>query len=218
MKKLVIINFKAFKNSTGKNAVKLAKVCEKVSKQTKTEIIIAVQPADIYQVSKSVKIKVLAQNIDPVSYGQFTGHVLPENVKENGAIGTLLNHSEKKLDFKTLKRSVQVVKKINFLTVVCASTSQESKKIALLNPDFIAIEPPELIGSNVSVSQAEPELITNTIKSVNNVPVLCGAGIKTKEDVKIAIKLGAKGVLVAHGVTNAKNPEKALRDLISGLK
>lgn len=214
MKRLVIVNFKAFKSSTGKNAINLARICEKISKQTKAQIIVAVQPADIYQVSKITKT--IAQHIDPINYGQFTGHILPENVKENGAIGTLLNHSEKKLDFNHLKKSIKKAKELNLLTIVCAATPQEAKNISSLKPDFIAIEPPELIGSNVSVSQAKPEVITKTTRLVTNVPILCGAGIKTKEDVQIAIKLGAKGVLVAHGITSSKNPEKTLKELIDG--
>ena len=217
MKKLVIVNFKAFQNSTGQNAVKLARICEKVGKKAKTEIIIAVQTADIYRVSKSVKIKVLAQHIDPINYGQFTGHILPENVKENGAIGALINHSEKKLRFNDLKKTIKKAKELDLLTIVCAATPEEAKKIASLKPDFIAIEPPELIGSNISVSQAKPEIITRTTKMIKNIPILCGAGIKTKEDVRIAVRLGAKGILVAHAITNATNPEKALKELVNGL-
>jgi len=217
MKKLVIVNFKAFQNSTGQNAVKLARICEKVCEKTKTNILIAVQTADIYQVSKSVKIKVLAQHIDPINYGQFTGHILPENVKENGAIGALINHSEKKLRFNDLKKTIKKAKELDLLTIVCAATPEEAKKIASLKPDFIAIEPPELIGSNISVSQAKPEIITRTTKMIKNIPILCGAGIKTKEDVRIAVRLGAKGILVAHAITNATNPEKALKELVNGL-
>ena len=32
---LIIVNFKTYKSATGKNAEQLAKICEKVAKQTK---------------------------------------------------------------------------------------------------------------------------------------------------------------------------------------
>ncbi len=215
----VIVNFKTYDESSGGNAVRLAKLCEEASKKSGIEIAVAVQAADIYRVAKSVRIKVLAQHLDPVPAGQFTGHIFAGNLKENGASGTLLNHSEKRLDGKTLKRSVEAAKAAGLLAVVCASTPEIAKAASSLNPDFIAIEPPELIGGNISVSTAKPQIITDTIKNVSsNIPVLCGAGIKTAEDVRKADHLGAKGLLVASGVDVAKNQKEALMNLIAGFK
>jgi len=42
---------------------------------------------------------------------------------------------------------------------------------------------------------------------------LCGAGIVTGEDVAAAVKLGAKGVLVASGIVKAKNWIKVIEEL-----
>lgn len=212
MKKLVIINCKAYKEAVGINAVKLAKICDKLTGKD-VEIMMAVQPADVH-ISKKIKIKVLAQHIDAVSYGQFTGQILPENVRENGAYGTLLNHSEKKISFDVLKKSVEICKNVGLKTIVCASTSTEALIISKLKPDFIAIEPLELIGGQLSVSQAKPEVITKTTKKIKNIPIICGAGIHSSSDVKKAFKLGAKGILVSSFVCNAKNQEKALRELL----
>ena len=36
---ILIINFKTYEKATGNNALKLAKICDKVSKQTKIKII-----------------------------------------------------------------------------------------------------------------------------------------------------------------------------------
>lgn len=216
---LIIVNFKTYKESIGKNALKLAQICEKVSLDTNSNIAVAVQAADIYRIAQCVEIPVLAQHIDNVDYGQFTGHVLAEAVKEAGAIGTLLNHSEHRLSLDIIKNIINRNK--NILEIIaCAPTSEISAEIAKFKPSFIAIEPPALIGGNVSVSTAQPELITNTVKKVKavaDIPVLCGAGVKNKEDVKIAMQLGAKGILLASGVTKAQNPEKVLRYLVSGL-
>jgi triosephosphate isomerase len=218
---VIIINFKTYAEASGKSAVSLAKLCEKVAKSTKSSIAVAVQSADIAAVSSSVSIPVLAQHVDGVSYGAHTGAVLPEVVKQHGALGTFLNHSEKKLVDKELAAAVKRCKETGLLTVVCAPTAKEAEKIAHLNPDFILVEPPELVGGDISVSTARPELISETVSKVSGVgkiPVLCGAGVKTKVDVQRSIQLGTRGVGLASGITKAKNPEKALRDLVSGMK
>jgi len=211
MRPLYIINFKTYKEGTGRNAFRLAKVCDKFGRHAR--IIICVQAADIC-VSKRISIPVFAQHIDPVEQGQTTGYITAEDIKSDGAKGTLLNHSEHKLKFEDLKKAIAICKKKKLITVACASTPAEAKKISALKPDYIAIEPPELIGGKVSVSEARPEVITKAIKAVGNIPVLCGAGIHKREDVKKAFQLGAKGILVASAVVKARNPEKVIRELI----
>jgi triosephosphate isomerase len=49
----------------------------------------------------------------------------------------------------------------------------------------------------------------------DSIPVLCGAGISTGEDVESARDLGASGVLLASGVAKAAEPESVLRDLVA---
>ena len=97
----------------------------------------------------------------------------------------------------------------------------EARALAALNPTMIAVEPPELIGGDISVTSADPEIISATVaavKEVNpNVRVLCGAGVKNGADVAAAIELGAEGVLLASGVTKASDPGYVLLDLVSGL-
>ena len=47
--------------------------------------------------------------------------------------------------------------------------------------------------------------------------VLCGAGVKNGKDVAKALELGSDGVLLASGIVKAKDKEKVIRDLASGL-
>jgi triosephosphate isomerase len=218
---VIIVNFKTYKESSGKKAVALAKICEKVANSSNSVIAVAVQAADIKAVADSVSIPVFAQHIDGATYGAHTGAVVAENVKQNGAEGTLLNHSEKKVSSDELAAAVKRCKEAGLVSIVCAATAKEAESVARLKPDFIAIEPPELIGGDVSVSTARPELIAETVKKVHKVatiPVLCGAGVKTAEDVRKAIELGTAGVLLASGVTKAKNPEKVLKELVAGMR
>ncbi len=213
----IVVNLKAYENCTGDGAIRLAQVCERVAKLMRTTIAVAVQPADIYHVTMAARIPVFAQHIDPAC-GAHTGAILAESVKHAGAVGTLLNHSEKKLAFPQLKQSIDRAKQVRLTTLVCAATPAEAKKIAALKPDFIAIEPPELIGGTVSVSTAKPQVVTATTKGITKIPILCGAGVKTKQDVAKAMELGVKGILVASGVTLAKNPEQVLKDFASAMQ
>ena len=214
---VIVVNFKTYREATGKNAVSLAKLCEKVAKESKTNIIAAVQAADIAAVSKAVRIPVWAQHVDNIAYGKNTGFILPDAVKEAGASGTLLNHAEHKLDYKILAATIEICKRLGLTTVVCAANNREAAAAARFSPDFIAVEPPELIGTGIPVSKAKPEVVTKSIAAVNKVksiPVLCGAGINKGEDVKKALELGTEGVLLASSVTTAGNPEAVLRDLV----
>src|SRR3989344_7198612 len=120
---LIIVNFKTYKEAIGRNALKLAQICEKVAIDTNSNIAVAVQAADIYRISQCVEIPVLAQHIDNADYGQFTGYVLAEAVKEAGAVGSLLNHSEHRLSLDIIKDIIN--KNKNRLEIVaCAPTSE----------------------------------------------------------------------------------------------
>lgn len=214
---MIITNFKTYKSATAENAVRLAQFHQKVAQETGADIRISVQAIDLARVIEAVNIPVFAQHIDPVGFGSFTGHIMPEAVKSVGATGTILNHSERRLDRETLGKAIERAKEVGLTTVVCAETPEEGGSFLEFDPDYIAIEPPELIGGDISVSTAQPEIIENAAKLIGPEKLLVGAGVKNGEDVKIAIQLGAKGVLLASGVTKAEDPTAVLMDLASGL-
>jgi len=211
---IVLVNFKTYLESTGENALRLAKVCEKVSLETKLCVCVAPQFVDIARVAGEVSIPVFSQHIDPVSAGSFTGHVLPESIKEAGAIGTLVNHSERRLKLADIDGVITRAHETNLITVVCSNNALVSVAAASLKPDMIAVEPPELIGTGIPVSKAKPEVVSGTVdlvKRVNrDVVILCGAGITRGEDAAAALRLGTEGVLVASGIVKAKDPYAAL--------
>ncbi len=219
MKKIFIINLKTYEEGTGNRGSKLAEIADSLDGDD-VEIVLAVQPADIKVIADNVGIRLFSQHADPIAYGAHTGWILPESLKSAGAKGTLLNHSERRMDFEILDRSIKRCRELGLVTVACADTPETAKRIAEFGPDYIAIEPPELIGGDISVSKAKPEIITESIEKVRpfGIPVLCGAGIKNKEDVKRAKELGVEGILVASGVVKSEQPAEAIRDLIEGLK
>jgi triosephosphate isomerase len=219
---IIIVNFKTYLEATGKKAVELAKKAEKVSKETGIYIALAPQFADLARVAETVELPVFAQHIDAVCPGAHTGHVLAEAVKEAGAVGTLINHSERQLKLADIYAVINHVKEKKLISCVCTSNPATSSAVAYLNPDIISIEPPELIGTGVAVSKAQPDAVTKTVKMVRkvntNAVILCGAGISHGEDVAVALKLGAQGVLVASGIVKAKDPYIVLREFADSSK
>jgi len=211
---MIIVNFKTYLESTGKKAVDLAKQAEKAAKKTGVNIIVAPQFADLAKVADAVEIPVFAQHIDPIKPGNCTGHILAESVMAAGAVGTLINHSEMQLKIADIDSIIRLTQEKKLISCVCTSNPSISAAVAYLNPDIISIEPPELIGTGIAVSQAQPEAVTNTIRLVRKVNdeavILCGAGISRGEDVSIALKLGTHGVLVASGIVKAKDPYSVL--------
>lgn len=216
-KPIIIVNFKTYPSCIGPDAVHLAKICEKVAFENGIDIRVAVCAPDIYPVSKAVTIPVYAEHVDPYPLGRSTGSILPEVVKIAGATGTLLNHSEHQIPMSQLAESIKRASKASLTTVACADTPAKGKKIALMRPDFVAVEPPELIGGDISVSKAKPEVISKSVEEVKEkygINLLVGAGIKDRQDVVTAMELGADGILIASGITLASDPEKALRGLL----
>ncbi|RME31372.1 triosephosphate isomerase [Candidatus Woesearchaeota archaeon] len=213
MKPVIIVNFKTYASATGEGAVALAKTCERVAEERDADIRVAVQAADIYRVASAVSLPVYAEHVDPIEPGRHTGYILPEDVKEAGAVGTLLNHSEHPIDMETLARTVKDCNETGLKFIICAPDAEKGSIVAQFLPEFVAVEPPELISGDVSVSEAEPELIEEAAKKIP-APLLVGAGIHDGDDVQVAMELGAKGVLLASGVTKADDPEDVLNDLL----
>jgi len=216
---IVILNFKTYLESSGENALKLAIALEEVANESGITMVAAPQTADIFRINNKTDIPILAQHIDPISPGGHTGSNLLECLMESGIDGTLLNHSEIRMKLADIDEIIQKTRKNDLFSVVCTNNIETSVAAATLNPNFVAVEPPELIGSGIPVSQAEPEIVEGTVakvKNVNkNVEILCGAGISTGEDMRAAMDLGASGVLLASGIILASDPKEALLDLVS---
>jgi triosephosphate isomerase (TIM) len=219
---LIVLNFKTYRESTGVEALKLAEICEDISQAYSVEMVVVPQVADIHAVSSAVKIPVYAQHVDGVGYGGFTGHVTASSLKANGARGSLINHSERRLKLAEVEASITLCRSFGLKTIICTNNVATTRAAAALEPDYVAVEPPELIGSGIPVSKANPDVIRESVDAVlkiaPKVGVLCGAGITHGEDLKAALELGSEGVLLASGIIKAKDQRKALEDLVTGAK
>jgi triosephosphate isomerase (TIM) len=212
---MIIVNFKTYKEATGNRAINLARMCKRVMEDTGIRIVAVPQVADLRNCVET-GAECWVQHVDPVVQGKNTGWITVEDVEEAGAMGTLLNHSEHKLPWETLEKTMTLIAGMAFQGCVCAGDLEEAVKCAGLKPNYVAYEPPEFIGSaEKSVSSERPDVIEKVVKAVSY-PVLVGAGVHSVEDVKTAVRLGAKGILVSSDVVLSEIPENELRKLAEG--
>lgn len=217
---MFIINCKNYDEVAGEKIIKLAKLSEKISKKYKTPIAIA-PPHHLIPLITKFRIAILTQHLDDKKVGSTTGFMVPEIVKKSKIDGSIINHSEHRITEKEIKSLVKRLKKLKLKTVICVKNVSEAKRYAKLNPTYIAIEPPELIGTGRAISTERPQLITNAVDAVrsakNSTKLLCGAGIVSGDDVAHAKELGSKGILVASGIVKAKNWEKIIGEFSRAL-
>ena len=213
---LVVVNFKTYTSALAIAAERLGKQMAAVN--TNARMVAVTSAFDLSSVSSIEGLEVWSQHLDPVGQGSHTGWLEPETAIARGAVGTIINHAEHKVSLDHV-RDLMAMLPEGFPVCACAADVTEARALAKLGPTFIAVEPPELIGGDISVTTADPTIVSDTVaavKEVNpNVRILCGAGVKNGQDVATAIALGAEGVLLASGVTKANDPQTVLEDLVS---
>lgn len=218
---MFIINCKNYEEIAGDKIVKFVKIAEKVSKKYKVKIAIA-PPQHLIGLVSNSKIPILSQHIDNSNVGSTTGYIIPELLKKSKVKGSLINHSEHRISSEDISKLVLKLRELKMISVVCVKDVAEAKKYSKLDPDYIAIEPPELIGSGKAVSNEKPEIIikaAGAVKSAKNkTKLLCGAGIVSGQDVTKALELGSKGILVASGIIKAKNWTKIIEEFSKAMK
>jgi triosephosphate isomerase len=217
----IVVNAKAYAEVTGAaGCLRLAKACVKLPS-------VALAPPQLELASLGRRkaladLPLFAQHCDPNPPGAATGWVTAEAIAAAGARGSILNHAEHKRPHPEVAATVARLHAAGLWSLLCADSLAEARALAALKPTMLAVEPPELIGGDVSVTTADPAIVSDAVKAVRKIApktaVLCGAGVKTGADVAAALNLGAQGVLLASGVVKAKDPAAALRDLASGLR
>ncbi|HEV2138268.1 MAG TPA: triose-phosphate isomerase [Nitrososphaerales archaeon] len=213
----LIVNFKNYPEILGEGSVRLAEAVQRVAGQFHVEAIVAPPIPMLSLVAWRVKVPVYSQTVSSESGEKTTGAILIESVRAAGASGTILNHSESTMPILDLRRLVPKLDAAGMDVCLCARTTKEAVRLTSLGTKYLAIEPPQLIGSGIAVSKAKPGLIRDTVTEVRKAGykgrVLCGAGIVSGEDVERSIELGAEGVLVASGVVKSGDWESKLREL-----
>lgn len=222
MDRPLVINFKNYAEAAAEKSVELASAAQKVARKLDVEVVVAPPQPALALVARSVEIPVLCQHVDDAQAGSTTGFFVPEIARSYGAAGSLVNHSEHRIGMEEIARLVERMRKLGMVSIVCARTPEEVARVSEFGPDFIAIEPPELIGSGKAVSRENPAIITDSIeaagKSSSRSKVICGAGITDGSDVSKAMELGSRGILVASGVIKASSWMDKISELASRMK
>jgi len=204
----------------GEKILQLSEIAKDISTSNKVQIMIAPPQNCLFYLSRFIKLPLICQHIDDKKIGATTGFIIPELAKSYGAVGSLINHSEHRIEHTHIQKLIERLRQLNMTSIVCAATSKEVGELASLNPNMIAIEPPELIGTGKAVSKVNPSIITQSVNEANkhseNIKLICGAGIVDKADVQSAINLGSKGILVASGLIKSGTWQNKLRELCEG--
>jgi triosephosphate isomerase len=214
---MIILSLKTYKEATGEAAIKLLSCVKKVREETGVEIIPAAQPTDIYRIKKELGIEVWAQYMDPIEPGKNMGWLSPYALKEAGATGVVINHSEHKGPDEQVKKILDKAKEYGLRNVVIGFNPEMIVKYDSWDPDYVSYEREDMIGGGVSMLTQEEENIKKLVKVLKH-PLIIGAGITNGEDTKQAVALGAKGAILASGFVLAKDPEAKLRELANGFK
>lgn len=210
----VLVNLKAY----DVDPVALAEHAAAVADDHDARVAVAPQTAHLDRVA-ATGVETWAQHVSPVGYGSHTGAANAEAAADAGATGTLLNHSERRLGLAEVDDGLRAAERAGLSTVVCANDPAQAAAAASLSPDAVAVEPPALIGGDVSVASADPAVVRESVAAVDGVDAgvetYCGAGVSAGADVTAAADLGAEGVLLASAVTKAEDPRSVLVDLLT---
>lgn len=223
MERIIALNFKAYSESAGEYGVRLAMAVEEVAAERKSiEFIACPQAPELHLLAKRLRhASVFAQHADALGAGAHTGWLPPQSVKASGCAGTLVNHSERRLAREQVQAVVGACSEISLRAMVCAEDLGKALEYAFLKPWAVAYEPPELIGSGISVSTAQPEIVEDFVKKIRRqtpeVVAIVGAGVTTPEDVGKCFELGAQGVLIASAFVKASDPRKLLEEIAEAI-
>ena len=216
------IGFKSYLKGIGINAVKIAQISADLSKEIGIQVLIIPQVADIYRIAQKVNIPILAPHIDGVEPGGYNGAVLAEAIKDAGAVGSLINHKDRRLQLSEIDRIVRRAKELDLISAVCADSPEQAEAIVSFNPEIIIAEPPELIGTRQAVSTQEPNFVIKTIQRVRarnpDIFVSFGGGINSGADAAASIRLGADGTGASNAIINASDPYRTLRSMLIAVK
>ena len=217
---MLVINCKNYPEVSGGRIARFVRAAERAARRHGVDVAVA-PPQHLIGAVAGAGVRILAQHVDDAAPGGTTGFVVPELLKESGVAGSIINHSEHRVSPASIRGAVARLRGLGMASVLCVRDVAEARRYAGLGPDYVAIEPPELIGSGRAVSRERPGLISRAAAAVggagNSTGLLCGAGIVSGEDVSRAVELGASGVLVASGIVKAASWSRAMSEFAGAL-
>jgi triosephosphate isomerase len=203
----------------GAEAVRLAVEADRLAAELGVSVIFDPQAVDIPAVAAATsRVLVFAQHMDPVTPGRGVGLVLAEALRDAGAVGTLLNHSEKPMTVGELRRAIERARATGLFTLVFADSPAEAAALAHLGPDIVLAEPPELIATGISAGNVMASFVAQTVAAVKAVDpailVMSGAGVNGPDDVDRILRLGLDGTGSSSGILRAPDPVATMRAML----
>lgn len=218
---IMLVNFKDYLEASGRNAIAVAKLAYHISNKYGIEVGVVPSVQNLQYVAKMVWQYEMGGYCLPVFSQYIDSKFQAKNVKNLGIKGSVLNHADHRLSAEEVGLRTSELKSLGLSSVVCAADAQEARKLACFLPDYIAIEPPELIGTGRSVSIMKPDLIKralNYVKSIDErIKVVCGGGISDWEGARSAVRIGTDGIFVSKAVVKADDIEAKMTELALGL-
>ncbi len=204
----------------GKQLLELVKAMDDYAIEFDVDVVIDPQTTDINLLANNTKrVHIYGQHMDTIKPGRGMGTILPEALKEAGAIGVLLNHAEHKMTLKDVELAIQRADEVGLATMVCTDTLEEMKAVAGLAPNIIVAEPTALIGTGQPSSMDYVLDSINTIKAINpDIMVLQGAGISNGQDVYNVIRAGAEATGSSSGIVKAPDQAAMAREMIAAVR
>lgn len=212
---MIWLSLKTYEKLTGKGALGLTLMAQKVSQQTQVPIRCCVQACDVFQVSQAVEDEVWVQHADPIDPGRHFGWTSPYSLKKAGASGVVLNHSEKPINKETIKKTLEKCHQYDLKVMVVCDSPELAKNVDLWDPDYISYEEYSLIAGEKAMIDERFDAIKELASQIK-APLVIGGSIETQAHVKKTLKAGGQGVFVASAVVKAKDPEKKLKELATG--
>lgn len=215
---MIIINFKNYLECTHENLKKYIEPINYLEDNIKKLVYFAPNHTDLSLARNLYKeINIISQHVDIFDSEKTTGFINPNILKNLNITYSLYNHSEHK--FKTdedLIKNIELIQSLGINLIVCCESVEEALFISKSNPFAIALEPKELIGSGVSVTN-QAYVVKKFIKSLQKTKILplIGAGISSKSDVQKSIELGAKGILLSSSYVKSQDPVEKLKELVT---
>ncbi len=205
----------------GDTVLEYAKAADDAAEKYDIDVLFITPVVEIRRVVENTKnLIVLAPYMDTLRPGRGMADILPEAVRDAGAKGVVVNHSEKPMSLPAIKATIDRAHELDMIAFACADTIAEAKAIAQLNPDIINPEPSELIGGGKGVSDMSYVMESiKVIKEINpNIMVEQAAGISQPQQVYDFIMAGSEAAGAASGIVNAEDPIKMIYEMIAATR
>ena len=190
----------------GDKLLEYAIAADKAAEKYDIDVLFIVPALEVRRVAENTKnLKVFCTYMDTLRPGRGCADILPEGVKDAGAIGVMINHCEKPMSLPQMKLTIDRARELDMLVFACADTLDEAKAIAQLHPDIINPEPSEIIGGGKGASPMA--YVMDSIRAIKEVDpsimVEQAAGITNGQQVYDFIMAGSEAAGAASGIMNA---------------